>query len=96
MMTIECAISLAMKRAAKVQAIIINWQNLDAQSKRTHTNRRPKSRKHKQRTPWLLIWTTSNLEPYATEPPKCPRCITEEMERQITQTGPWRFGEGKK
>ena len=37
-------------------------------------------------------FTLEKLEPYKSVPPECPRCATAEMERQIAQTGPWRFG----
>ena len=34
------------------------------------------------------------LEPYDAIRPLCHNCGVCEMERQVSQTGPWKFGEG--
>ena len=37
--------------------------------------------------------TREKLEPYSAKPPICHSCGVCEMERQVSQTGPWKFGE---
>ena len=39
--------------------------------------------------------TREKLEPYSAKSPLCHSCGEAEMERQVSQTGPWKFGEGK-
>ena len=36
--------------------------------------------------------TQERLEPYNSPKPLCHSCGEAEMERQIAQTGPWKFG----
>ena len=37
--------------------------------------------------------TQERLEHYSAKPPLCHDCGEAEMERQVSQTGPWKFGE---
>ena len=39
--------------------------------------------------------TQERLEPYDAIRPLCHNCGVCEMERVVSQTGPWKFGEGK-
>lgn len=38
--------------------------------------------------------TREHLEPYDAPPPLCHSCGEAQMERQISQTGPWKFRKG--
>ena len=39
--------------------------------------------------------TQERLEPYDSPKPLCHSCGEAEMERQVSQTGPWKFKEGE-
>ena len=38
--------------------------------------------------------TRENLEPYEAPKPLCHSCGEAQMERRVSQTGPWKFREG--